>query len=135
MIKTLWKMESVQRYEVEHLVGGSRSDFLDKLIDQICDELFGASLDDLPSWFYEETEQWDNTIELAAWGRARGYELTNEFGQILGCAEAIAYMLEAVERGIVTKNQGRIDKHKDDAWAHALASEAETFQKQRRRAG
>lgn len=103
-----------------------------RLLNQACELAFGAPYEALPEWFFQEDEPWGDPIEQRSWAAKRGYDLNDEFGQLLSCADEMGYMIEAIERGIITPDQSVIAHHKQQAWAKALEEEARRFAKRAR---
>ncbi|MGY6628331.1 MAG: hypothetical protein ACXIVL_07415 [Oceanicaulis sp.] len=132
----LCEIEAVQRLERFRLIGRETSENEGeelRLIDQACEEIFGAHYTALPDWFFEELEPWENAIDQKAWARQRGFEITNEFAQLLSCADEMGHMIEAIERGILKRDDSLIAKHQDKAWESRLLADAARFSKSSRK--
>lgn len=99
----------------------------DQLFDEAIEASFGVSYDAIPSWFFEEEEPWENAVHLLSWGRERGYDLSDEYGALLLNAEHFAYVIEAIERDVVTASEDLLRQHADKAWASRLENEATDF--------
>lgn len=100
-----------------------------RLLNQACEVVFGAPFASLPAWFFEEDEPWGDPIEHRSWAAKRGYDLNDEFGRLLNCADEMGYMIEAIERGVIAPDQELITQHKEQTWARALQEEARRFAK------
>ncbi len=103
------------------------------LFEEAIEACFGIRYNTIPDWFFEEEEEWDNTVDLLRWGRERGYDLSDEFGALLQNAEQFAYVIEAIERRVVTVSDELVQHHADKAWASGLERDAATFRRQNRR--
>lgn len=104
----------------------------ERLLDRACEAVFGARFSDLPDAFFEEDEPWENPISQRAWAARRGYDLTDEFGQLLRHADEIAYMIEAVERGLIEPDPTILEEHKTSTWGATLEAQAKQFKQARR---
>jgi len=126
----LREIEQVQRLERFRLLGKETPENEGedtRLLNQACESVFGAPFEALPECFFEENEPWGNSIEQLSWAATRGYNLKADFCQLLSCADEMGYMIEAIERGIITSDQKLVALHKEQAWAQALEAEARRF--------
>lgn len=126
----LCKLPEVEELERFRLIGIETPETEGKdehLLNIACEAIFGARYSAIPDWFYEESEPWNGPIEQRAWAAKRGYDLTDDFGQLLRCANEMSYMIEALERRLISPNENLIAQRRERAWASALEAEARQF--------
>lgn len=128
-------LDEVQRYERFCLIGTETPENEGesfRLLNEVCEAVFGVTYNSLPDWFFEEPEPWINSIDHRAWTAKRGYDVTDEDGRLLNCAEVVGYVIEAIERGIVAQNKALIAKYRGQAWELALEEAARRFRSRSR---
>ncbi|WP_304070226.1 hypothetical protein [Maricaulis maris] len=103
------------------------------MLDIACLVVFGVAPRDLPEAFLDEPDPNSNSIELRSWGIKHGYNLSDQNGLLLQSAEDLAYVIEAIHRGIVTPNTELKTHLNRDRWAEALEKDAKAFKSTRKR--
>lgn len=102
-------------------------------LDSACLEVFGVRYNDIPGSFFDENEPWDNMLHMVNWARQHGYDLTDQNGHFLQNAEEFAYVIEALERGLVRPDPKAQAKYASKAWEKRLAEDAKKFTNAKRR--